>query len=41
MYAALLALPGADSGAYADEANKAKEAVEDYTLLDAIKQGNR
>ena len=36
LFAAILALSSAASGAYADEAN---EAVEDYTLLDAIKQG--
>jgi hypothetical protein len=36
MYAAILALSGVASGAYAEETN---ELVEDYTLLDAIKQG--
>ena len=36
MYAAVLALSGAASAAYAEEAS---EVVEDYTLLDAIKQG--
>lgn len=36
MYAALIALSGAAPGAYAEETS---ELVEDYTLLDAIKQG--